>query len=183
MKRQRPLNNRVFYFMEEIFKDIPGYEGLYQISNLGIVKALCRKTFNYKGFYMLNEKIMTPCVSGGYYKISLSKNNNRKSFLVHQLVAMGFLNHTICGHKIVVDHKNDNKLDNRLENLELITQRENSYRTQGNYSSKYKGVCWSLEKNKWKSYIRINGKIKHLGYFKCELVAAIAYQNKLKELC
>lgn len=183
MKRQRPLISRVFYFMEEIFKDIPGYEGLYQVSNLGRVKALCRKTVNSKGCYMTSEKVMSPCITRGYYRISLSKNNNRKSFLVHQLLAMAFLNHTPCGHKLVVDHINDNKLDNRLENLRLISQRENAYRTQGNYSSQYKGVGWSLEKNKWRSYIRVDGKIKHLGYFKCELAASVAYQNKLKEIC
>jgi hypothetical protein len=168
--------------MEEIFKDIPGYEGLYQVSNLGRVKSLPRKVCNHLGCYMSKEKIMMFAFSKGYFKISLLKDKKRKTYLVHQLVALTFLNHTISGHKIVVDHINDNPLDNKLENLQLITQRENSYKTQGKWSSKYKGVGWSLEKNKWRSYIRIDGKSKHLGYFKCELAAAVAYQNKLKTL-
>ena len=69
-----------------------------------------------------------------------------------------------------------------LENLQLISQRENVYKTQGKYSSKYKGVSWDKEKNKWRTKIRINGKLIHLGYFNCELAASAAYQNKLKTI-
>ena len=161
--------------MEE-FRDVIGYEGLYQVSNLGRVKSLGNNQTR-------KEKILKPGVSTwGYNQVLLSKNKIIKNNLVHKLVAMAFLNHIPCGHKIVVDHINDNKLDNRVENLQLISQRENVYKTQGKYSSKYKGVSWDKEKNKWRTKININGKLIHLGYFNCELSAALAYQNKIKEI-
>jgi hypothetical protein len=161
--------------MEE-FRDIPGYEGLYQVSNLGRVKSLGN---NQKR----KEKILNPRVSTwGYNQVLLSKNKIIKNNLVHKLVAMAFLNHIPCGHKIVVDHINDNKLDNRLENLQLISQRENVFKTQGKYSSKYKGVCLHKKLNKWVSNIQINGINIYLGLFNCELAAHQAYQNKLKEI-
>jgi ribosomal protein L15E len=72
---------------------------------------------------------------------------------------MAFLNHTPCGYKIVVDHIDNNiKTDNRLENLQLITQRENVSKDIKNTSSKYIGVCWHKKAKKWRSSIQINGK-------------------------
>lgn len=157
--------------MNEIWKDIPGYENYYQVSSLGRVKSLRR------------NKVMKGSLSKkGYPTVVLSVNTIEKNTQVHQLVAMTFLNHTPCGMGLVVDHINNNKLDNRLENLQLITQRENSYRLQGNYSSKYKGVCWFTSRKKWVSRIHIDGKTHHLGYFNTEEEASIAYQNKLKTI-
>lgn len=184
MKRQRPLISRVFYFMEEIFKDIPGYEGLYQVSNLGRVKSLSRLNFS-NGFYRRQkERILSPASHRkGYLICVLCKNTHRKTIKIHQLVAMAFLNHTPCGMLLVVDHINDNKLDNRLENLQIITNRENSFKTQGKYTSNYKGVCWYNRDKKWVSKIQINGKTITLGRFNCELAAHQAYQNKLKDIC
>ena len=158
--------------MEE-FKDVIGYEGLYQISNLGNVKSLkCNK-----------EKILKLCITDdGYNKVNLYNNKLPKTFRVHQLVAMAFLGHTPDGMELVVDHINDNKLDNRVENLQIVTQRENAFKTQGNYSSKYKGVNFDKELNKFRAQIYIDGKLRHLGFYKCELQAALAYQNKLKEI-
>ena len=175
-KLRLPIDG-VFIFME-IWKDIPGYEGLYQVSNLGIVKSLSRKVCNHQGCHISKEKIMTQQYLKKYKRVVL----NGKSFMVHQLVAMAFLGHKPCGHTLVIDHINDDASDNRLENLQIVTQRFNSYKTQGKGTSKYKGVGWSIEKNKWRSYIRINGFMKHLGYFNCEEEAHKVYQNKLKEL-
>lgn len=161
--------------MEE-FRDIPGYEGLYQVSNLGNVKSL-----NYNR--TCKEKNLKTRIDGnGYYQVGFCKNGEVKTFKVHKLVAMTFLNHKPCGHKLVIDHLNDIKTDNRLENLQIVTQRENVFKTQGRYSSQYKGVSWSKQKNKWVSNILINKKRIHLGLFNCELAASISYQNKLKEI-
>lgn len=155
----------------EIWKSIKDYEGLYEVSNLGMVKSL---KFG-------KERVLKPSIdSSGYYSVVLSDKIKGKSKRIHQLVAESFLNHTSCGHKLVVDHINDNPLDNRVENLQVVTQRYNTRKTQGNYSSKYKGVCWSKNAKKWMSSITINGKSKHLGYFNCELQAHLAYQNKIK---
>lgn len=157
----------------EIWKSIPNYEGLYEVSSLGRVKSL---KFG-------KERILKAIINkDGYLFCNLSCLGKVKSFQVHQLVAMAFLNHTPCGLKLVVDHINDNTKDNRLENLQVVTNRFNAYKTQGNYSSKYKGVCWNKTIKKWVSHIYINGKLKCIGRYKCELEASEAYQNKLKEL-
>jgi len=170
----------------EIFKDIPGYEGSYQVSNLGRVKSLARFRFNKdpnKAKAKIKEKIISSNINKfGYYVIRLLKDGERKSFNLHQLVAMAFLDHKPCGHKLVVDHINDNRLDNKVENLRIITNRENSYKTQGSYSSKYKGVYFRKDTCKWSSSIRIDNKIIRLGCFKNEYDAHLAYQKKLAEI-
>jgi hypothetical protein len=165
--------------MEEIFKEIPGYNGLYQASNLGRIKSLSRKVCNYRGCYFSKERILTQFISKNYKRVNIRSSNK----MVHQLVAMAFLNHIPCGHEIVVDHINHDKLNNKLENLQLITNRENCSKDVKNKTSKYTGVSWNKARNKWVSQIKINGKTVPLGRYKCELVAAIVYQKKLKEVC
>ena len=174
--------------MEEIWVDIKDYEGLYQISNMGRVKSLERYVKNgiNSGFF-LKGIIRKPKVNNyGYYQIWLSKESKKKIYTIHQLVAIYFLNHTPNGLTIVVDHINGIKTDNRVENLQLVTTRENTstcYRKdKKTFSSKYVGVSWKKRDNKWQSAIQINGKTKHLGYFDNELDASNAYQNKLKEV-
>lgn len=172
--------------MEEIWKDIKGYEGLYQVSNLGRVKSLPKEWRSGECYYNVrkhNGKIMSSVInSSGYLIVGFYKDKKRKTVSVHQLVAMTFLGHQPDGYKFVCDHINDNKLDNRLENLQIVTQRFNTCKTQGKYSSKYKGVSFNKLSNKWIAYININRKKVHLGYFNCELSASLAYQNKLKTL-
>jgi len=163
----------------EIWKDIPGYEGVYQISNLSRIKSLSRIILkNGKYPFKSKEKYLSKSIVNGYEHISLSSVKT-KNYSVHQLVAMAFLNHTPCGYKLVVNHKNFNGLDNRLENLEIITQRENANHRKDKLSSKYNGVCFSKNDNKWKATIYVNGKNKHLGYFKTEIEASEYYQNAL----
>ena len=178
MTRQRPLISGLFYFMktQEIWKDIPNYEGKYQASNLGRVKSL-----NYNRTKV--EKILSPGVnSRGYLTISLCKNSKTKTFTIHQIMAITFLNHKLCGMKLVIHHVNDNPLDNRLENLQVTTQRDNARKTQGKYTSQYKGVSWVKNTNKWKARIQINKKEVYLGIFNCELKASLAYQEELKKI-
>ena len=169
----------------EIWKDIPDYEGLYQVSNCGNVKSSARKLCNHKGCHISKEKKLKNRLCGlkdnNYLCVALY-NNGRKEFKIHQLVAIAFLNHKVSGHKIVVDHINNDKLDNRVENLQLISQRENSSKDKKNKTSKYTGVCLNKARNKWTSHIRISNKLKNLGSFTNEYEANLAYQNKLKEL-
>ena len=170
---------------QEIWKDIPNYEGYYQVSNLGRVKSLSREILNQGKFpFISKEKILKERISkNGYNMIYLCKNGKLRNISVHIMVAMAFLNHIPDGtNKICVDHINNNSLDNRLENLQLITQRENSSKDKKNKTSKYTGVCWDKKRNKWKGYIEINKERKYLGYFTDEYEAHLAYQNQLKKI-
>ena len=167
--------------MIEIYKDITGYEGFHQVSNLGNVRSLDR--INSSG-YNLKGKAMKPRLDTyGYYLVNLSKNGKVKTFSVHQLIAIAFLNHTPNGHKgLIVDHMNGDRSDNRLDNLQLITQRENCSKDRKGYSSKYTGVGWHKAASKWVARIRINGKNKQLGCFTDELEASKAYNEALNNL-
>jgi len=162
---------------KEIWKDVPNYIGRYQVSNLGNVKSLKRK-------WVIKDKILkNQNGTSGYLIVMLSKKSNIKTFQVHQLVTMAFLNHIPNGYNgLIVDHINNNSFDNRLENLQLITARENVTKDKKGGSSKYIGVCWDKINNKWKSAIQINSKIKNLGRFKNEYDAHLAYQKALKNL-
>tara|TARA_R110002126_G_scaffold268496_1_gene412031 strand:+ start:204 stop:698 length:495 start_codon:yes stop_codon:yes gene_type:complete len=161
--------------MKEIFKDVKGYEGIYQVSNLGNVKSL---KFG-------KERILKAGVdSNGYLRVSLFKYNTPRTSKVHKLVAMAFLNHIPDNLNVVIDHIDYNKANNRLDNLQLIKQRENIVRSinKNKTSSQYVGVSWAKHINKWKSQIRINKKNINLGSFNSELDASRAYQKALMEV-
>jgi hypothetical protein len=113
----RLINDWHFYLYKmENWKDVPNYIGLYKVSDLGRVKSILN------GF----KKILKPGVDGvGYYTVALTRRGEAKTFKVHQLVAMAFLNHKPCGYELVVDHIDNNKLNNNLQNLQLITHSEN----------------------------------------------------------
>lgn len=85
---------------------------------------------------------------------------------------------------IHVDHINNNKLDNRKENLRLCNQSQNeaNKRPRSGFSSAYKGVSWHKATKKWKAQIGYNKKTKHIGCFASEIDAAIAYNVTAKEL-
>lgn len=161
---------------EEFWKDVIGYEGLYQVSNLGRVKSLGNDKTR-------KEKILKSSSDGkGYLKFCLNSNQKRKTIRIHQLVAITFLNHAPCGHELVIDHINDNRSDNRVDNLQIVTQRFNVRKTQGCDSSNYKGVSWNKQAEKWSASITIKNKKKHLGYFSNEYDAHLAYQNALNQI-
>lgn len=106
----------------EIWKDIKGYEGLYQVSNLGNVKSLSRKVCNYRGCHISKEKILRPGVHQGYERVVLTKNGIRSTKKVHRLVATAFLGEE---KDLSVNHIDSNRSNNRIENLEWVTHLEN----------------------------------------------------------
>ncbi len=165
--------------MKEEFRYIEGYEGLYQVSNLGRVKSLSRLRTN--GGW-IKERILKAGVAKGYKIVVLFKGGKRKCIKVHKLVAMTFLKHKPCGLKEVVDHIDNDKLNNRLDNLQLITNRENLSKDKKNGSSKYIGVDWENSRGKWRSKIRILGKQILLGRYKDEYEAHLQYQKALNNL-
>lgn len=108
--------------MKETWKDIPGYIGLYQVSNLGKIKSLSRITVCKNGSAKkLKEKIIKPTLWQGYYRVALSKDGKNRRFLVHRLVMLAFNGDS----EMAVNHKNGDSTDNSLENLEYVTQKQN----------------------------------------------------------
>lgn len=167
---------------KEIWKPLVNYENIYAISNFGNIKSLRRES-NGHNLKFINERILKLTIdSRGYNCVCLYKNKQKKTFRVHQLMAISFLNHKRCKHRLVIDHINFNRLDNRIENLKIITNRENTNRKHIKSSSKYTGVSFDKSRNKWISSIYINGKNKNLGRFNNEEDASIAYQNELKKI-
>jgi hypothetical protein len=158
---------------------------MYEASNLGRVKSLSRLVNGaYGSKRFVKEKILKNRVhSNGYYFLNIKNDYGlMKNIKVHQLVAIAFLNHKPNGHKLVVDHINGDRKDNNVLNLRIITQRENVSNKMIRTSSKYTGVSWDKNKNKWRSAIKIKGVTKHLGYFLKEQEASLAYQKALKKL-
>ena len=169
----------------EVWKDVPEFEGYYQISNLGNVKSLSRTILGRgKHNTLLKERLLKFSTStNGYYQVILQKEGFKKIYKVHSLVAICFLNHTPDGtHNVVIDHINEVKKDNRLENLRLIGHRENVARSMKNNTSTYIGVSWSKNAKKWISQITIEGKTKYLGLFDNEEDANKKYLETLKDL-
>ena len=106
--------------MEE-WRDIKGYEGLYQISNLGRVKSLPRKIRNQ---HCKNEYIKTPIPDkDGYLRVTLYDRGRNKTYAIHKLVAIHFLDNP--NNLPIINHKNEIRSDNRVENLEWCTWKYN----------------------------------------------------------
>jgi len=167
--------------MTEIWKPIEGFDN-YQISNMGNVKSLSRIVSNNARSFLSKERILKPSITRGYYSVTIWNNGKSAVKCIHKLVAIAFLNHKTCGFNLVVNHKDFNKLNNNVNNLEIVTNRENTNRKHVKSSSQYTGVYWHKKGVKWVSSIVIDGKLIYLGSFKNEIDAHNAYQNKLKEI-
>lgn len=111
----------------EIWKDIPGFEGIYQASNIGQIKSL-ERIRNGGGSISkcrIKERILKPRKNKvGYLHLMICNNGKRSTHSIHRLVAIAFLPNYL--NKPTVNHKNGNKLDNRVENLEWATFSENT---------------------------------------------------------
>lgn len=114
--------------MEEIWREIPGYEGFYAASSFGRIKSLSRFVKNKNGLVRKNGKILAPGFNktGGYYVVNLSRYGKTKMQLVSRLVAFAFPE--ICGEYFDgadIDHCNGLKTDNRPENLRWVSHKMN----------------------------------------------------------
>lgn len=108
----------------EIWKDIQGYEGLYQVSNMGNVRSLDRVTLRIKmGLLPSRSRIRKQFLArNGYSRVPLFKDRYQKKHTVHRLVAIAFLGDN---PEMFVNHIDFDRLNNRVENLEWVTAQEN----------------------------------------------------------
>lgn len=117
--------------MEEVRKDIPWYEGLYQVSNIGRVISYCRKKATYLCFWRGNW----------YYQVDLCKFGERKTIKIHRLVAEAFIDNK--NDSPAVNHKDWVRTNNVVDNLERVTYSENSRHAHdilGNITNQYWGA-------------------------------------------
>ncbi len=128
----------------EIWKEIKGYEGLYEVSDLGRVRSLDRYVSYVNGQKHLHKgKVLSPGVSNGYLQVSLCKNGEIKHPLVHRLVADAFIPNP--DNLPQVNHKDENPSNNMVVNLEWCSSEYNiNYggRTQKATDAKIKSGCW-----------------------------------------
>lgn len=132
--------------MKEIWKDIPNYEGLYQASNLGNIKR------TYKNG---KQKILKPVKDAkGYLRVNLSKNNAIKNVQIHRLIAKTFIGES----NLTVNHKDKDRKNNKIGNLEYMTLLENIQ-----YSNCKTILQFDKENNfirKWNSIAKIEEALK-----------------------
>ena len=169
----------------EIFKDVVGYEVVYQVSNLGRVKSLSRQVWMKRNqcFKTTSEIILKQEITrDGYKRVRLYKDNSNRGKLVHQLVTESFMGHVPNGRVIVPNHINHDRTDNRIENLEIVTTRENTNKKHLKSSSKYTGVHWAKDRLMWIANIGLGTKKISLGQFNTELEASNRYQLALKHI-
>ena len=118
--------------MKEIWKDIEGYEGLYQVSNLGNVKSLDHMRKNGTNEYMQKGKLLKPQLNNKtrYFHIRLSKNGKVKNFLLHRIIAQAFIVNP--NNYKEINHKDENPSNNSLQNLEWCDKKYNINYGKGN---------------------------------------------------
>lgn len=166
----------------EIYRDIDNYKDYYQISNFGNARSVDRvikhkngKVFKYKGKYL-----KAYIDSTGYPAVTLCVNQKTKSTRIHILVWDAFGDNARNEHILQVDHIDENKLNNKIDNLQLLTPRGNTtkYRATQKSTSPYLGVSFKKELGKWFASATLSqGKGVYLGIYVCEVDAYFAYRN------
>lgn len=121
----------------EIWKDVIGYEGYYEVSNLGRVRSVTRKVPNRNSTITCRGQIIRTSKKDGYLRLSLAKERKRKTYYVHTLVAYAFIGNPpgptgSKGNDYTVDHLDENILNNKANNLEWVTRIENGNRYRAN---------------------------------------------------
>ena len=126
---------------QEIWKDVVGYEGLYQVSNLGRIRSLAKINKN-------KEKLIKQAIqNNGYVHVCLCKNKATKIKTVHRIVALAFIPNTL--NKPEINHKDGNKQNNCVDNLEWVTRKENvNHAFANNLISKEKLRAIAIERCK-----------------------------------
>lgn len=139
---------------KEIWKEIEGYEGFYQISNLGRVKSIDRFVKGQIGLRKAKGDLKIPTLGKrGYYEIGLNKNSSRKTVKIHRLIALHFIPNP--ENKPHINHIDGNKLNNKINNLEWCTHAENMRHARVNGLNKDVGETHHNAKLKNSDIIKI----------------------------
>ena len=174
--------------MEEVWKPIKGYGGMYEISNAGRVKGLERKRWNGKCWVIKPERILKPGYTNGYPKVILSVNGNHKNAKIHLLVWDAFGDKPRNGHKLQVDHKDNNRRNPKIDNLQLLDNRHNQIKDirKRKKNSEHIGVSSYLSQDKKRTYyvarIYVNGKSRVIGHSRNEIDLVNVYKQAKGEL-
>lgn len=152
---------------EEIWKDVVGYEGLYQISNFGRLKHLAFILTNICGVHNVKERLVHPHIqNNGYYLCDLYKNNIRKNVLLHRIVAEAFIDNP--NNYSFVNHINSIRTDCRCVNLEWCTK---SYNTKYSYDTTNRKIKMNWKKGKdnanSKAVIMLDKNNNYIKRFEC----------------
>jgi hypothetical protein len=151
--------------MKEIWKDIPGYEGYYQVSNLGNVKSLERiiiKSDNSK-MYVAGKTFTPKKNSNGYLSVTFNVNQKKSYHSIHRLVLKTFLSES----NLHVNHIDGNKHNNVLENLEYVTHLENmNHCNRVLHKRDRYGVVFNKKNNKWVVTLHVKDERRYIGAFK-----------------
>lgn len=159
----------------EIWKEVKEYEGLYEVSNLGRVRSLDKIISDRKGrnYFRKGQIIKPQKDSGGYNKIKLSNTNNIRQMSIHRLVAEAFIPNP--DNLPCVNHKNEVKTDNRVENLEWCTPKYNTnYGTcieRGHKKLSKSVLQYTLDGTLIAEYPSIRGIEKEKGFYNTNISA------------
>lgn len=172
--------------MKEQWKDIPGYEGLYQASSAGRIKSYDMIVGAKGGVTAIRRgRVLKFTLSGpkrDYPALTLCRDKIKKTHKIHRLIALSFLGEP---EGLTVDHIDGNKSNNELINLRYCTTRENCthYTSSLNANRPYTGVSKQVRCiNKWAAHISINGKRTYIGIFDTPELARDAYLAKRDSL-
>ena len=158
---------RVETIIGEPVKAVPGFPGYYCTTSGRIISTL-------KGSC---KEIPGSPDKDGYLKVALVKEHRHTHLRKHRVITLTFLG----ASDLEVNHINGNKQDNRLQNLEYVSARENQCHRRK--AAGYKvGVCFDKKTSKWRAYLQHNKKWEHLGFFRTEAQAKTAYLSRLAEL-
>ncbi|NCB45214.1 MAG: hypothetical protein EOM59_21705 [Clostridia bacterium] len=148
----------------EIWRDVFGYEGIYQASSMGRVKALQRlqKTglVNNPTIKRKERLLKQTLIKNGYYSVGITKNGVTRTKSVHSIIFEAF-NHVVSDRDTQIDHIDNNKLNNRISNLQLLTRRDNTSKSV----KKDKPTGVFKNNNNWIARISVKNKLINLGTY------------------
>jgi len=166
--------------VSEEWLPVVGLEGSYEVSNTGKVRSIDRVVSVNSGYIRPLKGVLLKgfLVNGGYLQVDMHINGERIRRLVHSLVSESFIGNS----DLTVDHIDGDKLNNKVENLEYVTQRENIHRYRKGKRDLPIGVSFCRDRNKYRAEIYIDGRSRHIGRYTTPEEAREAYLTELKSI-